>query len=328
MNTSTLGLGIDAGGTRTSWALADAAGRVLAKGSVAGLTALMMGNDAGRVQTAAALRELARDALAAGPGTPARVLAGFTGYSDAAPLRVRLEALIADAFGLPVERVRVVGDIALAYLDSFAPGEGFLVYAGTGSIAAYIDVNGQMHRVGGRGSLLDDGGSGYWIVREAMRHIWREEDERPGSWRDCALAVSVFGRIGGSEWARSRDFFYQSTRGQIGELALVVATAADRDAAAREILRQAGIELARLAQVLARRFGARPVAVAGRVLQLHPAIEQSMRDAIGSTTPLRLVTLQAHDTAARLAARNDPMLQLLSDAEPSTITITTTRTPP
>ena len=334
VRSSAIGLGIDAGGTRTRWALADCAGRILGQGSVAGLTALMMGNDAGRAQVATVLRELARDVHAGATGMPERVLAGFTGYSNSAPVRAALETSIAAAFGLAAGRVRVVGDVALAYLDSFVPGAGYLVYAGTGSIAAYIDAHGQMHRAGGRGSLLDDGGSGYWIAREAMRHIWRAEDERPGCWRESPMAACVFDHVGGSDWAHSCDFFYQRTRGQIGELALAVATAADRDAVALEILRRAGNELARLAQLMARRFGARPVALAGRVLQLHPAIEQSLCDALGAATSLRRVVLQAHETAARLAARDDPVLQVLCDSEPpvtspvaNAITATTTTNP-
>jgi glucosamine kinase len=43
-----LSLGIDAGGTRTRWALADAAGTILAEGEVAGLSALQTGNQDGR----------------------------------------------------------------------------------------------------------------------------------------------------------------------------------------------------------------------------------------------------------------------------------------
>ena len=43
-----LGLGIDAGGTRTRWALADRAGAIVAEGEVAGLSALQMASDAGR----------------------------------------------------------------------------------------------------------------------------------------------------------------------------------------------------------------------------------------------------------------------------------------
>lgn len=312
-----IGLGLDAGGTSTRWALADAAGRLLAQGSVAGLTALMMGSVAGRDQIAATVRQLVREVGHAEAEPPQQVLAGFTAYSNNPALRASLEALIAAAFGLAQERVLVVGDIALAYLDCFAPGAGYLVSAGTGSIAASIDAAGQMYRVGGRGSLLDDGGSGHWIVREAMRHIWRAEDERPGSWRGSGLAVCVFEQIGGSDWARSRDFIYHGTRGQVGELALAVAAAANQqDAVALGILRQAGVELARLALALTRRFGARPVALAGRVAQLHPAIEISLREALGNSAELRVVTLQAHQTAARLAARDDPLLHQLTDAEP------------
>ena len=319
----TTGLGIDAGGTSTRWAIADVSGQLLAEGRAAGLTALMMGNQAGRVQTAAVLRQLARDvahacdADGARLAVPQRVLAGFTGYSDAPPVRAALETLIAGTLNLPEARVLVVGDIALAYLDCFAPGDGYLVYAGTGSIAAYIDAGGHLYRAGGRGALLDDGGSGYWIAREAVRSIWRAEDERPGSWRNSEMARAVCAHIGGSEWVRTRDFFYQSTRGQIGELAVAVAAAATAgDAVATGLVQQAGVELARLAQALVRRFGERPVALAGGAAQLHPAIETSMRAALAGHAPaLRVARLRAHETAARMAARNDPLLTRFTDAE-------------
>jgi N-acetylglucosamine kinase-like BadF-type ATPase len=55
---------------------------------------------------------------------------------------------------MPEPCIRLGTDIEIAYLDSFKPGTGYLVYAGTGSIAAYIDEAGQFHRAGGRGYLL------------------------------------------------------------------------------------------------------------------------------------------------------------------------------
>ena len=309
-----IALGIDAGGTSTRWALADADGRVLAQGSVAGLTALMMGSETGRVSTGATASRLAQAVHAAGVGLPSRVLAGFTGYSGDAALRARLEALLAAALGLPEDRVLVASDIALACLDAFAPGGGYLVSAGTGSIAAYIDAQARFVRVGGRGSLIDDAGSGHWIAREAMRLVWRAEDEQPGSWRDSALAQALFEQIGGSGWSCSRDFLYQGTRGQVGELALAVAVAARQDdPVALGILQQAGVELARLALALTRRFGTRPVALSGRVVQLHPAIELGLRKRLGEASTLRVVALKTHETAARLAALDDPLLRRLSD---------------
>lgn len=297
-NTSALGLGIDAGGTRTRWALAEAGGRIVAEGEAAGMSASQMGSGAGWQLLQAALGSLCRDVQ--GAGQPCRVRAGLTGFGgDGAALR----ACLAGALALDVSAITLSNDIEIAYLDSFAPGEGYLVYAGTGSIAAWIDQDGAFHRAGGRGVLLDDGGGGYWIAREALRRIWRLEDEAPGSWIDSALARAVFAQIGGSDWALSREFMYGQQRGEIGKLALAVAAAADSDPAALAILDQAGRELARLALALVKRCGPRPVALAGRAAELHPAIAAALRAALPETIRLERKATQAHHAAARLAAK-------------------------
>jgi N-acetylglucosamine kinase-like BadF-type ATPase len=197
-------------------------------------------------------------------------------------------------------------DIEIACRDAFEPGGGYLVYAGTGSIAAFIDAEGTLHRAGGRGVVLDDGGGGFWIAREAMRRIWRREDERPGAWQASPLAHAVFDYVGGSDWSFSRQFIYTRERGEIGQLALAVARSADVDGEAREILRLAGAELARLAQALVARFGARPVVLSGRAAALHPSIAQAMREALPATLSLEQRTVRPHAAAARLAIRPEP----------------------
>jgi N-acetylglucosamine kinase-like BadF-type ATPase len=63
---SELGLGIDAGGTQTRWALADAAGAIVAEGSVAGMSATQMGSTAGRDAVRGIFAMLATQVLAAG----------------------------------------------------------------------------------------------------------------------------------------------------------------------------------------------------------------------------------------------------------------------
>jgi glucosamine kinase len=298
-HSSALGLGIDAGGTRTRWALADTSGRIVAEGEAAGVSASQMSSGAGQQLLREALGALCRAVQDA--GRPHRVRAGLTGFGgDGAAL----SAWLAGALALEPQAVVLSNDIEIAYLDSFAPGEGYLVYAGTGSIAAWIDEDGAFHRAGGRGVLLDDGGGGYWIAREALRRIWRLEDEAPGSWTDSALARAVFAQIGGSDWARSREFMYGSQRGEIGKLALAVAAAADSDPAALAILDEAGRELARLALALIKRCGPRPVALAGRAAELHPAIEAALRAALPEAIRFERKATQAHHAAARLAARD------------------------
>ena len=302
--TTHCGLGIDAGGTQTRWALANVEGDIIASGHVAGLTALQMCTDAGTQHIHDVLADLAAKIRA--HGKPARVFAGLTGFSEGGE---SLRALIAGALDVNDNAVTLGSDIEIAYLDLYAPGEGYVVYAGTGSIAAFIDSTGTLHRAGGRGVLVDDAGGGFWIAREALRHIWRNEDERPESWRDSPMAQEIFTRIGGSDWAQSRQFVYGSTsddvRGEIGKLALAVASVADVDPDARRILEAAGEELARLGHAMTLRFGSRPITLSGRVAQLHPLIATAMRAALPDSTPFQVKTSDAHFAAARIAAKGE-----------------------
>jgi glucosamine kinase len=303
MTTTEIGLGIDAGGTQTRWALAHVNGDVIAEGHVGGMSGLMMATLSGREEIKTSLIELAR---AIKPhAQPARVYAGMTGFDEDGSA---IAALIGEALSINPAHVTISNDIEIAYHDCFARGEGYVVYAGTGSVAAFIDAAGKLHRAGGRGGLLDDGGSGYWIAREALRHIWRAEDEMPGAWRTSPMAKAIFKRIGGSDWADTRKFVYEGSRGDIGKLALAVAETADQDAVAFKILNDAGCELARLAKAMIARFGSRPIALTGRAVQLHPAIEKSFRAALvdSNIKPQMIVVKvsQPHIAAARVAILN------------------------
>jgi len=295
--TDVLALGIDAGGTETRWALVSAGGEVAGEGQLRGFSALQV-RGAERPFVEETLAHMAQSVRAI--GQPARVHAGLTGFGGDAEA---LKALIATPLGLSPSAVTVGSDIETAYRDLFAPGEGYLVYAGTGSVAAFIDERGEIHRVGGRGVIVDDAGGGFWIGREALRRVWRDEEERPGEWPSSPLAVEIFASVGGSDYAHTRRYVYEGTRGDVGRLALAVARAADRDAAARAILASAGVELARLAHVLIARFGPRAVALSGRAATLHPLIAQSMRESLPAGSDVALRPCRGHHAAAHLALR-------------------------
>jgi N-acetylglucosamine kinase-like BadF-type ATPase len=301
----TLGLGLDAGGTQTRWALADGGG-LIAEGHVAGLSALQLGTPQGRAALLQTLQDLARALQPHTQDLTLGLYAGITGLSDPAS-EAALRQLLVETLKPSPGHVTLAPDMDVAYRAAFAPGEGYLVYGGTGSFAAFIDEQGLMHRIGGRGPLLGDEGGGHWIAAQALAQIWRNEDQRPGAWRDSAMARRVFDFLGGSDWACSRQFIYSGERGAIGRMALQVAAAADEDGAARVLLRRTGAELARLALVMLRRFGQRPVAVAGRVLQLHALIEQGLREQLPADVALRVIPMLAPQRkAAQLALAARP----------------------
>lgn len=322
-----LGLGLDVGGTSTRWALADADGRLHAQGDLPGFTAALLGQVHGQQAAAEVMAALALRVrgnghpvgrpLALGP--VGAVCAGVTGTDRAGGTLLR--RMLAQALGVAGARIEVTSDIEMACHVAFAPGAGFLVYAGTGSIAGHVDAGGHFHRAGGRGGLIDDGGSAHWIARQALRRIWRAEDAEPGAWRRSGLArrvLAVIAREAGEgvdldndlgDWALSRHWLAHASRGEIGLLARAVAAAdgpagteqADADAAA--ILDEAGRELARLALALSRRFGPRPVALAGRAFLLSPRIAAAMSAALPDTLPVTQAPLAEESTAAGAARR-------------------------
>jgi N-acetylglucosamine kinase-like BadF-type ATPase len=300
-----LGLGLDAGGSQTRWALCEPEGTVLAQGSVAGMSGLQLQSDAGRAALESVLQTLATALHAALPkvvqGQPLALYAGFTGLG-AAQDQVAMQRLLQQHLPLASDQVTVTHDMDIAYRAAHAPGEGYLVYAGTGSIAAYIDAADTFHRAGGRGGILGDEGSGYWIAREALAHLWHDEDHSPGAWKHSPMAQRLFEAMGGSDWSVSRQWVYGGDRGAMGRLALQVAAAAQDDAFAHALLLRAGAQLSTLAQCMVQRFGHKPVTFAGRVWLLSPLLEEGLRAALPDGWAVQVrPDVAAHHTAARRA---------------------------
>lgn len=295
-----LGLGIDAGGTATRWRLADTSGHCIAQGSVAPLT--------GHLFSAAAeerARQIVLDMAQAvmRQGRPLGIIAGITGLTRDTPAEATMRALFAETFELDPDKVFVAEDMWIAYLSYFALGEGILVYSGTGSIGYYLSEDKDVIRVGGRGNLIDDGGSGFWIAREALKAVLRAEEESPGAGWTTILGTCLAKALGGQDWNIVRSFVYGGDRGKIGSLARAVGEAAQAgDGTALTILREAGEELARLANALIKRLGPRPVALVGGSARLHPVLSDAFRKRLVAPVEFIATDLDAALTAARLAA--------------------------
>lgn len=308
-----LGLGLDVGGTQSRWALADSHGNVLADGTAGSFNGQQIHTAAGREHIARQLDELHQAIRLLRGASALSVWAGVTGHDGAGGWGRTPEAPphggpaladhLAHCLGGASVVVRLFNDVELAHRVSLDPGAGYLVYSGTGCIATYVDERGALHRVGGRGETLGDDGSGYWIGSQALRLIWRAEDEQPGFVERSALARALFDAVGGPQWEDTRRFMEVSSRGDVGRLALTVAAVAEQDAMAEGILQRAGQELARLARLLIERHGQRPVCVTGRASALHPVLQSAFEHALPMGTVVDRRTLRVHVDAAVKAAR-------------------------
>ncbi len=295
------GLGLDVGGTATRWALVQPHGPLLAEGELPGMPGRPC-TDGDWQRVHATFAALAKAIQAhTDPAKLGGLVAGITGFDPQGPQAAAYQQACTAALGLPAQRIGLADDIVMGYLSHFEPGEGYMVYAGTGSMSAYIDEHGHFHRVGGRGHVLDDGGSAVWMVCQAFKAIWRREDEAPGCWRQSALACELMRSVGGSQWAATRAFIYGQDRGAIGQLAQVIAGCAERDPLALALLQRAGEELAWLAQVHITRHGPRPVVLSGRAAGLHPSILASAQAQLGAEIKVTHRAMRMHLKAAELA---------------------------
>lgn len=134
------------------------------------------------------LAELFLELTPAGGADVAQVVAGSGGVDTAGDAE-RLRGLIRPH--APGAAIDVVHDTRLI-LAAGGARTGIAVIAGTGSVAWGVDGEGREARSGGWGYLLGDEGSGYWVVREAVRRTLHRYDagQQPDDLDAAVLALN------------------------------------------------------------------------------------------------------------------------------------------
>jgi len=236
-------IGLDIGGTKTRGVRFEH-GEPVADESVGSANV----QNVSREEAAAHLAELFAKI---GRGTVAQVYAGAGGIDtdqDAAALASLIEP------HAPGAKITVVHDSRLL-LAAGGASTGVAVIAGTGSAAWGANGDGDEARAGGWGYLLGDEGSGYWLGREAVRHSLRrmnqgqEPDELTRALLDsCNMddpnkLIALF-----HSPDTGRRFWAQQAR-------LVVEAADAGHRVSRDLIDQAGKDLADMAAQVLRQLG-------------------------------------------------------------------------
>ena len=296
-----LGLGIDGGGSSTRWLLRDSEGGEQARGRTGPFTGHVF-TEKDREANLSCLAGIAAEVLKV--ARPSAVVGGITGLHGGTEAAAFLTGEMARLFGLEAKHIRLDNDMSVAYASAFAPGEGVLVYAGTGSVGYHVTANGEVVRAGGYGYLIDDYGGGYWIGHEGIKQTMRWVDEL-GHPADRPLARHIYEAIGSDDWDEIIAVIYGEGRSRVAALAPAVAAAArEGDEAAVGILKNAGRELARLARVIMARLKApQPVAFIGGITRLSPHLTEALQAALPAESAFEVLEAEPVEAAARLALR-------------------------
>lgn len=295
MKTESLGLGIDAGGSSSRWLLRSSNGTVLGEGRTGPLTGHIFSENDTQLGRFISILEAVKAVR-----SPDALVAGITGLHPGTVAVKLLAHAVKDVLGLTPERTVLRNDMHVAFAGAFNPGEGVLVYAGTGSVAYHETATGEVVRAGGYGYLIDDAGAGYWIGHQGLKALFRLFDAA-GEPSETPLAERLYARLGSREWPEIMPVVYEGGREFVASLAPAVAEAERMgDKAAKRILEQAGAELARLAGDVQGRLGTPlPVAFAGGITRLSEVVKEGLEAHLN--TSVRVVQGEPVDAAARLA---------------------------
>jgi N-acetylglucosamine kinase-like BadF-type ATPase len=294
-------LGIDGGGSKTEALVTDGEGAACGRGQAGGSNHLRVG-----IETATRNIERAVNIALVESGIAIRQIeyayCGIAG-SDHPEHHERVVESLRTFF--PRGNFIVDTDARIALTGAVGFGSGIVIIAGTGSVAFGRNERGQECRAGGWGPTLGDEGSGYAIGRDGLAAVLRAHDGRGKATQLTEILCREHGMCDPPDLPR---FIYASTT-HADDIArfsrLVMETAANGDAVAREIVDRAGRDLADCVLAVARRLSITndgfPVAYVGGAFKSGDQLLGPMRNAIAADAP-RAELITPHHTPAEGAA--------------------------
>lgn len=299
-------LGIDGGGTKTLFLLADREGRILRR--------IQRGSsnpfDIGFEKAAAVLEEGIRAAAAEIPYRKIAAYAGLSGGSTG-DMKERFAAFFGE---MRFASCRNGSDAENAVAAGLRGGDGVSLIAGTGAVAFAVK-NGVKTRFGGYGYLFDEGGSGYDVGREAIRAACLAEEGRGDAFR---LREMILAETKKSSMRQSLADLYAAGKCGIAAFSpLVFRAYREGDRTAAEIVRRqaeaiAGLLSAAVPAAGTDKDGKVPVVLTGGLTGDGDILLPLLRQEIEKKKPARPVTVSI---AAREAAYGALLLAGMKDGE-------------
>lgn len=269
---------IDAGATSSKWTSKDLNGN-FRSGKVAPITGHIF-DDLGFQRVIILFKEIKAEIAAV--EIYDEVVIGITGLDKGSDISQRIITILSEVFEVDLSNIRLMNDMELAFEATLDLSGGILIYAGTGAIAVCVDQAGTFHRAGGWGFHNGDEGGGYSIGRAALRYVTGLWDTGVDPLQD-PLAAAILSKAGAKDWPDLRNYIYGGGRSVVGELALAVMEQANMGSElALQMMREAGVALAKLATALRNRLNVNNFVAMGGTFRLHPMILDSLADALGT----------------------------------------------
>lgn len=269
-------LGIEGGGTKTTWALV-AGGKITAQGVVGPANTLLLSD--------AALGKLFRT-IRAGAGKKINAIGGAFAGCQIPAEKARVEKALRRVWpGAKV--IRVMEDTRSVLAAGFGDGPGIIVIAGTGSnVAGQKSLASPIEKAGGWGHVFADRGSAYDIARRGLEQAFVVFDRTQ---KISPLAREYLTASGQSKMEEMVSFLLRDvSKTAVAQWAKCVFAAAKKgDREAHALLDEAAGSLAEKVAVIARRLKISPpqVALVGGLFDNQPEYIARFQRALRRISP-------------------------------------------
>jgi N-acetylmuramic acid 6-phosphate etherase len=289
-------LGIEGGGTKTTWVLVTRDGKVLAQGETGPGNTILLSDTA--------LQNLFKS-IRRKAGARVEAIGGAFAGCQLAAEKSRVEKILRLAWPT-AGAIRVMEDTRSVLAAAFGEGPGIVVIAGTGSnVAGQKSADDPVEKAGGWGHLFADRGSAYDLARRGLEQAFAVYDEKK---KVSPLAGEYLTASGKTSMEELVPFLLQDTsKTAVASWARCVFSAAQKgDREARGLLDDAVAALAQKVAFVARRLRlSRPqVALAGGLFENQPDYLERFQRALHQSCPQAksfLLTTSGVFGAARLA---------------------------
>jgi N-acetylglucosamine kinase-like BadF-type ATPase len=299
-------LGVDGGGSKTRAVVADASGVVLGEGLSGPSNPLRVGVS----EAANAIRDAAERACVGAGVRRVDIVSAEVGLAGVrrADIRERMRAALKE---LGIKTTEVVTDSDIALYGATEGKPGLVIIAGTGSICCGINARGRRACAGGWGPVVGDEGSGSWIARRALQAVARATDGRGRKTSLVEAACEYFNVASPQDLSTAVYAPNVSNTRIAGFGSRVVEAGRKRDVVAREIIEEAGRELAQAAAAVIRKLRMErerfQVAYVGGVFTAGSLILDSLGVELKRAAPRAFVAppvLAPAEAAARMASEH------------------------
>jgi len=262
-------LGIDGGGTKTDLMLVDYKGILIRSLKVSGCNPLDIGLEPAKKILKDAIYKICQDI----PFSSVCLFAGIAGGKSAGMqkhLHMFFEEFHFKAFANDTDNKNIIA-------AGLGKRDGITLILGTG-ICAFTQIAGRHTRVAGWGYLIDNGGSGYNLGRDALNAYFSAID---GSGKKTVLTDEINALHPGGE-QKLMEYIYRDRKSAVAFFAPTVFSAIEKcDEVAKGILKRNIAETVHIIETAARHFpgGEIPVFLAGGLTN-QPIVLKYIREMI------------------------------------------------